>query len=90
MSLHVIVLVQDADITAGANMQGFTRDCVSNFLLRDCRARSFRRRRSGGPELFASVVWRSPIAQLTRPPSVVRLELPVLTNILLILLCFFF
>lgn len=42
------------------------------FAVRECRRRSLRRRRSGGPELFASVVRRTnnfPSAQLPPLPQ---------------------
>lgn len=47
-------------------------DSGCGFAVRDCRRRSLRRRRSGGPELFASVTRRGntfPSAQLPPLPQ---------------------
>lgn len=43
-------------LSAGTGLMG---DNGCGFAVRECRRRSLRRRRSGGPELFASVVRRS-------------------------------
>lgn len=50
-------IFQGKEIVVSAGT-GLMSDNGCGFAVRECRRRSLRRRRSGGPELFASVVRR--------------------------------